>query len=258
MAQMDISKPPQAEPGDNDAVLRKRLIKRVAVAAGVVALLLAGLVYFESTVVRDEKAPKEVARVETPPMPIEKPVEEKIAEAPAVEDKPAGPADEKAAEATADKTAEPVEVAKEPEAEPEITEAPRPVARAERPLTVPARPHQAMVRPGEPTVAAQKPESAKETTAAPVARIGAKPAPASRPITGAVEKVRQFMIQAGVFNNIANAEELRAKIEAAGVPARIEARVQVGPFASRQEAEQAREKLKALGLDPGLIMAARK
>jgi DedD protein len=73
-----------------------------------------------------------------------------------------------------------------------------------------------------------------------------------------VEAARQFLIQVGVFNNIANAEELRAKIVAGGVPARIEARVQVGPFASREEAEQAREKLKALGVEPGLVVAARK
>ena len=51
---------------------------------------------------------------------------------------------------------------------------------------------------------------------------------------------------------------LLRQVKAAGVPARIEARVQVGPFASRQEAEQAREKLKSLGLDPGLVVAARK
>lgn len=257
MVQMDEKTTPHTESGE-DEDLRKRLLQRVAVAAGVVVLLLAGLVYFESTVVRDPPATEEIARIEAPPKPIEKPAEEKPAEGQAVEDKATGPADEKSAEAAAEKPAEPVEAAKEPEAEPEITEAPRPVARAERPLTVPARPHQAMVRPGEPTVAAQKQESAKEATAAPVARIATQPAPASRPITSAVATVRQYLIQAGVFNNIANAEELRAKIEAAGVPARIEARVQVGPFASRQEAEQAREKLKALGLDPGLIMAARK
>jgi DedD protein len=62
----------------------------------------------------------------------------------------------------------------------------------------------------------------------------------------------------GVFSSVANAEELRARLELAGVPARIEARVQVGPFATRQEAEQAREKLRSLGMDPGLVMAARK
>jgi DedD protein len=86
----------------------------------------------------------------------------------------------------------------------------------------------------------------------------AQPTLASRPIARAVESTRQFLLQVGVFNNIANAEELRARLESAGVPARIEARVQAGPFASRQEIEQARERLKSLGIDPGLIVAARK
>ena len=58
----------------------------------------------------------------------------------------------------------------------------------------------------------------------------------------------------GVFNNVANAEDLRAKLELNGIPATIEARVQVGPFASREEAEAARAKLKELGLDGGLLL----
>jgi len=58
-------------------------------------------------------------------------------------------------------------------------------------------------------------------------------------------------VQLGVFNNVANAEELRAKLELNGIPSQIEARVQVGPFGSRQEAEEARQKLSGLGLEPG-------
>jgi DedD protein len=73
-----------------------------------------------------------------------------------------------------------------------------------------------------------------------------------------METARQFLLQMGVFSSVANAEELRARLELAGVPTQIEARVQVGPFASRQEAEQARDKLKELGLEPGLVVAARK
>ena len=83
-------------------------------------------------------------------------------------------------------------------------------------------------------------------------------APASRPIAQALESSRLFQLQMGVFNSLANAEELKARLEEAGVPAHIEARVQVGPFSSRREAEQAREKLKSLGMEPGLIVTARK
>jgi DedD protein len=66
------------------------------------------------------------------------------------------------------------------------------------------------------------------------------------------------VLQLGVFNNVTNAEELRAKLELAGVPAQVEARVQVGPFNSRQEAEEARQKLAAIGLEPGVVVAIKK
>jgi DedD protein len=242
MTQTDESTAPRTEPGDGDHVLRKRLLQRVAIAAALVLVLLGGLALFDSTAVRDEKSRHEIARIEQQVKPIEKSV---------VEEKAAEPADEP-------KTAE-VATKEEPVAEPEKTEAPTVVSRAERPLTVPARAHQAMMRPAEPVAAPKPPEPAKEIArVAPPAHVVFQPAPASRPIARAAEAARHFLIQVGVFNNIANAEELRAKIEAGGVPARIEARVQVGPFASREEAEQAREKLKALGVEPGLVVAARK
>jgi DedD protein len=236
MTQTDESKAPRTEPGDGDHVLRKRLLQRVAIAAALVLVLLGGLVLFDGTAVREEKPRHEIAGIEQQVKPIEKPV---------VEDKAAEPVDEMKAADMAAKD--------EPVAEPEKTEAPTVVSRAERPLTVPARAHQAMMRPAEPVAAAKPPEPAKAIAHAP-----SQPAPASRPIARAVDAARHFLIQVGVFNNIANAEELRAKIEAGGVPARIEARVQVGPFASREEAEQAREKLKALGVEPGLVVATRK
>jgi DedD protein len=251
MAQMDENSTPRSEQAD-DEVLRTRLLKRVAIAAGVVVVLLGGLVLFESMTVKKEKESAELARQEAPPRPIvEKPAEEKPAEP-----------EQKAEAEPEEKKVEVAAADKEPEAEPELTEAPseapKPAARPERPLTVPARAHKAMIRPAEP-VAAAPAEPVKEATAAPAPAANTKqPAPASRPIAAAVEATRQFLVQAGVFSNLANAEELRAKIEAAGIPARIEARVQVGPFANRQEAEQAREKMKSLGLDPGLIVAARK
>jgi DedD protein len=62
----------------------------------------------------------------------------------------------------------------------------------------------------------------------------------------------------GVFSNVANAEELRTKLEIIGVPSQIEARVQVGPFRSRIDAEAAREKLRALGLETGILTAIKR
>ena len=55
-----------------------------------------------------------------------------------------------------------------------------------------------------------------------------------------------------------SAEELRAKLELNGIPAQIEARVQVGPFANREEAEQMRDKLRKLGLEGGVLVATKK
>lgn len=67
-----------------------------------------------------------------------------------------------------------------------------------------------------------------------------------------------YRLQLGVFNNTANAEELRAKLEAAGIPSYIEARVQAGPFKTQKEADEARRKLKELGLGPGLMVLPKK
>lgn len=237
MAQMETGTKPQTELADGDEGLRKRLLQRVAVAAALVVALLGMLALFDGQGDSREAARTGSARVEPVPMP--------IAEKPVIEEKAAEPAERKEADQPAEKVAA---------AEPEMTEAPR---RIERLLTIPAHPHKAMARPGESVMAAPPATAAREADSAPE-RAARQPAAASRPIASAAESARHFLVQAGVFSNLANAEELRAKIEAAGIPAHIEARVQVGPFASRQEADQARAKLKSLGLDPGLIVAARK
>jgi DedD protein len=246
MAQTETGTKPQAEHADDEEGLRKRLLTRVTIAAAVVVALLGGLVMFESATVTREKVQQDVARIEPQPRPIN--------EKPVVEEKPAEQA-EQSEQKVPEKGDDAAVATAEPEAEPELTEAPQ---RMERPMTIPARPHKAMARPGEPVVAPPPVVTTVKEATAPPDRAAKQPAAASRPIAAAAETMRQFLVQAGVFNNIANAEELRAKIEAAGIPARIEARVQVGPFANRQEADQAREKLKALGLDPGLIVTARK
>ena len=50
-----------------------------------------------------------------------------------------------------------------------------------------------------------------------------------------------------------NAEELKARLEAQGIPVHIAMRVQVGPFKDRAEAEAMREKLQAMGIASLLI-----
>jgi DedD protein len=60
-------------------------------------------------------------------------------------------------------------------------------------------------------------------------------------------------LQAGMFLQATNAEELKRKLEAEGLPVFVESRVQLGPFNDRKEAEQARERLKALGVQAVLV-----
>jgi len=59
-----------------------------------------------------------------------------------------------------------------------------------------------------------------------------------------------YSVQAGVFLHAHNAEKLLAQIQAAGIPAYLETRVQIGPFKTKSEAEAAVKKLKQLGIEP--------
>jgi DedD protein len=59
-----------------------------------------------------------------------------------------------------------------------------------------------------------------------------------------------YSVQAGVFLHSNNAEKLLAQIQAAGIPAYLETRVQIGPFKTKAEAEAAVKKLRKLGIEP--------
>lgn len=244
---MNDTPAPENQPVDDDA-LKRRLLSRIAIAAVIVVGLLGSLAMFD-VIFAPPQAPAMLASL--PPKE----------EAPA----PAAPAPA----ATVATEPEPAAAAGvEPAAVPKAEE--KPVAEgtaapdapplqsrsAERPLTKPATGRQAMMRPSEPVPAATspaaRPDAARELATAPAA---SKRAPASRPITSAAE--RQYVLQMGVFGNLANAEDLRAKLELNGIPSSIEARVHVGPFRTREEVELARAKLKELGLDGGLLVTAK-
>ena len=67
----------------------------------------------------------------------------------------------------------------------------------------------------------------------------------------------KFRIQAGVFDSKANpqsAENLYQKLVAAGIPAVLENRVQVGPFTNKAQAEKAQQKLKELGINGVIVI----
>lgn len=199
-----------------DPELRQRLIKRIALAALAIVVLLGGLAVIDRYYVPPPaKPPRAMSAALTP---LAKP-----AEAP-----PAAPA---------------------PEAQPEVQ------AEAPPPPAPPAVPEQtaspSITRPASPVAAGHlrpAPQSAVENDRAPPThpRLAEKAAP------------RQYVFQMGVFNDVANAQQLNDKLKESGVPSRIEARVQVGPFKTRAEAEAARKKLIELGIQPGILMPVRK
>ncbi len=71
-----------------------------------------------------------------------------------------------------------------------------------------------------------------------------------------------FGVQMGVFKVAANAENLHAKIRSQDIPVVMETRpgethVHAGPFASRAEAEHIRAKLEAAGMGKGMLVILR-
>jgi DedD protein len=59
-----------------------------------------------------------------------------------------------------------------------------------------------------------------------------------------------YTVQAGVFQSADNAGRLMTRLEAAGIPARLETRVQIGPFRTREEADLMMRRLRELGISP--------
>lgn len=218
-------------PEDDDSVLRKRLLSRMAVAGVVILGLLGGLAVFEV-----------LNKPQAPALP-------KMATAPI--DPPAIAEPVKPADAVVEDKTETVA------AEPERTETVLESAKSTKPLTLPATPRTASIKPAPPVVVPAKPDLKQEIAKAIPERAVPAPVAASKPLAPAaqvIESAKRFLLQVGVFSNHANAEELVGKLQAAGIPAQIESRVQVGPFASRAEADAARAKLKALGIDDGLLV----
>lgn len=251
---MNETPTPETDSTAEDA-LKRRLLNRIAIAAVMVVALLGSLAMFDAINAPGQPAPAKVAALSAAnEAPAAAAAKEPAAAAPAAEAKPAEPAAETRPESPAVAKADEKAVA-EGTASPGAP--PLQPLPAEKPLTRPASSRPVSIRPSEPVPSAAspaaRPEPARElaATPAPVRR-----APASRPITQAGE--RQFALQVGVFGNLANAEDLRAKLELHGIPSSIEARVHVGPFKTRAEVDAARAKLKELGVDGGLLVSARR
>ncbi|HEX5802133.1 MAG TPA: SPOR domain-containing protein [Azospira sp.] len=249
--------------GEDD--LKRKLVRRVAFAGVLIAMLLGALAFIDYLGRPADEAldtgPTYSAPVPVPKKEVTQPV--KPAEpAPAGADAP--PPTEAAAAAAPPALAE-VPARPEVDAQPALpVQEGRPVARPGTPAIRTPRGNEAPT-PAEGTSSAalpSPPPTAPTPAAAPPATPPATPQPPSRP-TSASSPVPEtpapsrlfsgYAVQAGVFSDAQHAEELRARLMLNGIPSTLEARVQVGPFKTRAEAEAAREKLKAIGVD-GLLL----
>ncbi|WP_265946178.1 SPOR domain-containing protein [Dechloromonas sp. A34] len=239
-------------PGGEDAGdLRGTLIRRLAVAGVLVAILLGVLAFFDYLSTAPEEPEQQVF---TQPVPVapKKEVSQPVKPAENLPEPPAEAA-QPAVEAQLPAVAE---VRNDTEAAPE-----------KRPLPS-STTSVAKVSPTAPQIAAQvrSPRAIPEGTASPVVAPDAPPTlpkPSARaPETRAAQPVPApvvsrlfsgFLLQAGVFSSAQRAEELHAKLTLSGVPSTLETRVQVGPFRTRQEAEAAQAKLKELGIEAILV-----
>ena len=210
---------------EDPAHVRRQLTKRMVLAATMIAVLLGALAVFDH-----------LSHVEAP---------EEEREAPPPARPQVGPSlrnEGKPEEAPAPPTAPAPEAPPKPEIPAQPSAVPRPAAPAPTPIKPPA----GVVRPPS---APPPPAAVPEGTAAPAA-----PLPAPRPVVPRL--AAGFLLQAGVFSSHERAEELKAQLLEAGIPATIESRVNVGPFASKKEAEAVRAKMKLLGID-ALILPPR-
>lgn len=226
---------------DDYAALKRRLLGRIAFAVVVLAGLLASLAIFDwVNAPAPEKAPTRAALPPAAAVPVPdliKSVEQPKEKEPAV--------------------AEAVPTLPEASAVPKGL-APL-TAPGEKPLTLPATGRHALMRSAEaPSSRVSVPEPVREVTSGsaglpPSRPLRSEESAQSRPVVPTPAK--PYALQLGVFIDVANAEELRAKLEKAGIRASIEARVQVGPFASRAEADAARVKLRELGIADAMLLS---
>lgn len=137
-----------------------------------------------------------------------------------------------------------------------------PAATPVAPAPVPAAP-EAQATASAPRPAASKPEAARAESrpgSDPLGDLAAKSAARS----GA--DPFDYFVQAGAFRTQQDADAQRAKLAMLGWEARVSEReqngrpvfrVRVGPFAKRDDAEQLKEKLEGAGVDSALVRVQR-
>lgn len=257
-----------------DDALKQRLIGRIVVAALVIVALLGGLAAFETVFSPAPAPPAEVAVAPGNALPATEPAPGTSATdaAAANGDKPAESTQDNASETLPPlPAAQPGAVAQGKPASlhpnlapalPQITDTPAEETAAPV-VALPAADKAAKTAAGSKaaaatTTAAAASAAAKRANAVPSKTAQAHGA-APRPLAQMAEAGQGgWALQVGIFSNPDNAEDLRAKLEAAGIPAVVETRVRAGPFANRAEADAARSKLRALGLGESILVSVRK
>lgn len=259
--------------------IKRKLAKRMGVAALMIVGLLGGLAVFDRL-----STPNEADSNNAPQFSEPVPVAKKVQTQPVTpaEPAPTAPKENKVA-AEPESSAPPVdksggglslpsppEVMRQPvvaPAQPVVGQVPNGASQpAFGPGPVKAAKPVRTLEIGRPVEAAKPVEHVKS---APLARssepakqgmtVGpAEPVvPISSPVSAPARLFSGYALQVGVFSDPRRAEELHARLTQEGIPSFIEARVEVGPFNSREEAEAARAKLGALGLDSVMLSPKR-
>lgn len=249
------------------AEVRQRLVRRLVLAGGLILVLLGALAGFDHLSKMDQD---EEARLASPPVqpkigpsissgrPPEPPLDEPVTPSPALAPNPvpAEPAVPPLPEIAAQPSPGTPPVAAAP-VTPSVPVEPQGVASPvppDRPATPPAPPPAPVIAAvpeessGAPMVSA--PPASGKRLSNPSAEVTSGSAPKRSPLS---RLATGFIVQAGVFSSPERAEEVKAKLIMAGVPATIESRVQVGPFATQKEADAARKKIRELGVDSIVI-----
>lgn len=256
---------------ENSAELKRRLGKRLGLAAVLIVVLLGGLAVFDylAQLEREDASPP-VAAVQPPigpsittgrPPEPASPQEEPITPSPSLAPLPPAEEPPPKPEVAAQPSVTPVPVPPTPPTPPAAPVPVKPVAPVAaptpaRPPTPPAPPPIAQAPAAKPLPATVPEESSSAPVlgaAAPPVRLPAPPAAGASPRPVLSRLAAGFVLQAGVFTSVERAEELKAKLVMAGVPVTIETRVQVGPFATQKEADAARKKIRDLGIESILI-----
>ncbi|MDP2784022.1 MAG: SPOR domain-containing protein [Sulfurimicrobium sp.] len=227
---------PEQPVNDEQAEIKKRAMRRLAVAASLIAAAVVALtvlnynkpelaqpVTTSTAPVMEQSAPVQPEPAAEKPLEEEQPAEPLTGQTPPVPDTEATPA--------APPAPPPPRVINKPATLAPVTAKPRLEAPAPIPTVKPASieaPDQAKppVTPSAKSVAPQKVAPAAE------------PAPP-----------KGYVVQLGLFSNPDNALQLQKRLAEHGIKSHTETRLQVGPFQTKAEADQAQAKIRSLGIN---------